>query len=162
MSQNDEDDERFERALERLSRLQADHEAKALEELAASQENEDDGCIAPGGPPRPLYWHPWYRDRTELLDWLNSSDYSPRIIPIPTAPRAVFWDIAEETYPTRPPSWTQLRLTKQRAFGLAPYVGEPFGYAWYVASDELGRSIAGEARIVYRYGFPLYGGADGD
>lgn len=40
-------------------------------------------------------------------------------------------------------------LTKQKAQALAPYVGRPFIYRWYVAIDELGRMIAGEARIHY-------------
>lgn len=40
-------------------------------------------------------------------------------------------------------------LTKEKAAGLAPYVGDPFMYVWYVATDELGRSVAGDAHIQY-------------
>lgn len=34
-------------------------------------------------------------------------------------------------------------LTIRRAWGPAPYVGRPFVYTWRVATDELGRHIAG-------------------
>lgn len=40
-------------------------------------------------------------------------------------------------------------LTKHKAYATAPYVGRPFIYRWNVAIDELGRMIAGEARIHY-------------
>ena len=42
-----------------------------------------------------------------------------------------------------------VRMTKQRAYGLAPWVGRPFLNEWYVGTDELGRQVAGESRIVY-------------
>jgi hypothetical protein len=40
-------------------------------------------------------------------------------------------------------------LTKEKAAGLAPYVGDPFMYVWYVATDGSGRSVGGDAHIQY-------------
>lgn len=145
MTWDNEDEERFERAMEHLKHLEAAHEAKALEELAANQEGEDDGRIAPNGPPRPLFWHPWYRDKTFLIDWLNSNNMWPYRIPLA---RRVRYDAGEPIMKNLLHQ-SVVTLTKQVAAGRAPYVGRPFCYRWCVATDELGRSIASEARIVY-------------
>lgn len=40
-------------------------------------------------------------------------------------------------------------LKISKAYGVAPYVGHPFVYMWKVATDELGRSIAGRSWIQY-------------
>jgi len=94
-------------------------------------------------PPSPLEWDPAYdSQRPWLLDWLNSrGPYAGRDTLL--APRP----------PLRPPFRVGplpdlFRLTRQRAAGRAPYVGDPFHYEWWVARDELGRSIAGDTRIV--------------
>jgi hypothetical protein len=42
-----------------------------------------------------------------------------------------------------------LRLTRQTAWGRAPYVGNPFVYTWKCASDQYGRWVAGERKIHY-------------
>ena len=160
MSSNHDDDERFERALEGLQRLRAAHEEQVLHKLATSQENEDDGKVAPGGPPRPLYWHPFYRDRPNLIEWLDSPRFDPLYVPLPRPIcYADFRDLDEQEL-IKPMELERLTLTKQKAAGPAPYVGEPFLYRWNVATDQYGRSVAGEAHIVYPYGIPLYGGAD--
>jgi hypothetical protein len=39
-------------------------------------------------------------------------------------------------------------LTKRKAWGAAPWTDHPYAYVWYVATDQLGRSIAGESWIV--------------
>lgn len=142
-----EDEERFERAMEDLGRMQDRYEAEVLDNLAADQ--EDDGRISPDGPIRPLYWHPWYRDRTNLLDWLNANDRDRTLcVPLPMSRHAFFRNIGDETLP-EPVKRDYLVLTKQHAAAPAPYVGEPFCYSWYIATDQHGRSIASEAQIVY-------------
>jgi len=40
-------------------------------------------------------------------------------------------------------------ITKHKCAGLAPYVGRPFVYWWWVGVDQLGRAIASEARIKH-------------
>lgn len=39
-------------------------------------------------------------------------------------------------------------LHRHRFIGLAPYVGTPFRYEWWAFIDELGRAVAGPARVV--------------
>ncbi|MFI6304289.1 hypothetical protein ACIBCH_20660 [Amycolatopsis thailandensis] len=102
-------------------------------------------------PPAPLEWHPAYRDRTWLLDWLEGRtellDQDSVMVPFEEAP----WRF-KPYVPNAPIVPEKIRahtLKKQRAQALAPYVGRPFIYRWNVAIDELGRMIAGEARIHY-------------
>ena len=157
--ERDEEDDLLDSYRRALARRAAEHDAQVVEELAAGF--EDDGTVAPGGPPRPLYWHPFYRDRTELMDWLDSSSNDRRYIPLPKPIRYANFRQLDEQEIVKPIEHELLTLTKQVAGGPAPYVGEPFMYRWNVATDQYGRSIAGEARIMYRYGFPLYGGVAG-
>jgi hypothetical protein len=108
-------------------------------------------------PPPPLEWHPWYRDRTWLLDWLNgtgrwANDLTLRVPVLPSMRSLWRAALAGEPEPDPVPMPTTLTLTRYKAVGLAPYVGRPFVYRWYVARDELGREIAGESRIVYTEG----------
>lgn len=150
----DEEDELLNRLREVLARRVAEHDKQAVGQLEANF--EDDGKVSPGGPIMPLYWHPFYRDRTGLIDWLNSSDPNPFHIAIPRRLRLA--DFREDDVLLDAPRDVSLErfiLTKNIAAGPAPYVGEPFTYRWNVATDQLGRSIAGEARIHYLYGFPL-------
>ena len=95
--------------------------------------------------PPPLEWHPWYRGKSFLIDWLNNTE--PQVvIPVLRSIKAVF---DEDPAPTAVPSFSTLTLTKQRAWGPAPWTGRPFHYEWNFATDALGRSIAGESRIVH-------------
>ena len=100
-------------------------------------------------PPTPLEWHPFYRDRTWLLDWLERrgafADHHHIRLPVPPPVRA--W-LLEEPDPSIP-DFRELLLTREKCWGPAPYTGWPFVYVWSAASDHLGRWIAGEARIVY-------------
>ena len=89
--------------------------------------------------PTPMEWHPYYRDKTYLWDWLNNSSLVTWIPVIP-----VLRINSPKPDPSRLTDNT-LRLTKERAWNYAPYVGEPFIYMWYVATDQYGRSIAGES-----------------
>lgn len=99
-----------------------------------------------GGAPPPLQWHPAYADQTWLIDWLNErGKYADRHeIVLPFARRVTFTlDLA----PTLVEAPRHRVLVRKRHAALAPYVGRPFVYAWNTAVDELGRAIAGEARI---------------
>lgn len=93
--------------------------------------------------PMPLEWHPAYAGITYLAEWLDSTDQAIRF-PV------IMGSYVEETdgY-VQPPLPRTRTLTKQKCVGLAPYVGRPFLYEWHAACDELGRWIAGEARIRY-------------
>ena len=94
--------------------------------------------------PMPLEWHPWYWDKTYLLDWLNGPDWHYRV-PVPPVARLNF---APEWPPSpRYPDDNVITLTKQKAWGLAPFVGQPFAYTWNYATDQYGRSIAGDSSI---------------
>lgn len=98
----------------------------------------------------PSEWHPWYRDRLWLAGWLLSEEHHAIVVPVPPtmALRVREYQAApDETDVTT--GEQRLVLTKHRAAGQAPYVGEPFVYAWTFATDQYGRSIATEARIVY-------------
>lgn len=96
-------------------------------------------------PPAPLEWHPAYRDKTDLLDWLDDPTQYPVVqVPLMGYPRIRLADL-----PIVSGTIEVHTLTKQRAQGLAPYIGRPFIYRWTVATDQLGRSIAGESRIEY-------------
>ncbi|MGH3549020.1 MAG: hypothetical protein ACRDQU_13095 [Pseudonocardiaceae bacterium] len=98
-------------------------------------------------PPAPLEWHPFYRDHTWLIDWLNGDPAYPNIsMRLPICRPVGLWNLSQD-----PSVLTDntLLLTKDKAWGLAPYVGPPFVYMWYIAADQFGRAIAGESRIVY-------------
>lgn len=97
-------------------------------------------------PPIPLEWHPFYGEHAGLLDWLNQPGGSHAVMVARTEPMRIT-AIDLDPMAADPEPWM---LSKRKAFGLAPYVGRPFVYAWQFATDQLGRAIAGESRIVYR------------
>jgi hypothetical protein len=97
-------------------------------------------------PPEALDWHPWYRDKTWLLEWLESTDFDRLLVPV--SRRARYREFNADG-PITPVSRNHVELTKRVAFGPAPYVGEPFRYVWHAATDQYGRSIAGPSRVVY-------------
>lgn len=138
-----EDDEFIERFREAMEYQRKRHEAVVLEVAEQSL-----GQVATDSCPPPLSWHPYYRGKTWLIDWLNGkSDIPEWDIRIPIIERrSVF---AESDIHLARPSMRTLHVTKRRAWGLAPWVGRPFHYEWYIGTDELGRHIAGESRIIY-------------
>lgn len=100
----------------------------------------------------PLEWHPWYRDKTQLIDWLNErgplANRHAIMIPIvPTVAATYSADDDTTAVVARP-----ILIERRRAWGAAPYVGCPFVYEWNVGEDTLGRQIAGESRIRYLFG----------
>lgn len=42
-----------------------------------------------------------------------------------------------------------IALTRRLCAAPAPYVGEPFVYLWYTATDDYGRAVAGDCWIEY-------------
>lgn len=143
------DDEWVDELLRRLAALKAEHDARVVAEIAAHGFADDDGSTGAGGPPRPLYWHPWYRGKTWLWEWLESDDQAIRL-PVRRPIRFERYD------PDAPVSASPkgVLLRKHLAAGPAPYVGRPFWYRWNVAVDEWGRTIAGEVRVTYEDGQP--------
>lgn len=101
--------------------------------------------------PAPGECHPAYQDMPWLRDWLNDVPGSLRgyHVRVPYLRRRVFpFDLTENVNDVDPVFNTHT-LTKEKAAGLAPYVGDPFVYVWYVATDELGRAVAGDAEVHY-------------
>jgi len=98
-------------------------------------------------PPAPLEWHPAYREweRTGLIHWINEHDNYQYRIHVPFPLRVNSW----VNNPSEVDQWTELVLTKHKAYGWAPYVGKPFIYVWYVAIDQFNRWISGESWIEY-------------
>jgi hypothetical protein len=95
--------------------------------------------------PMPLDWHPAYADKTWLLDWLG--DDQQDLLRLPVMRGRDF--IAETLSSPVGPSLGSMTLTKRQASGPAPYVGRPYVYLWMTATDEVGRSIAGESKRRY-------------
>lgn len=142
------DDELTERLLALLRCIRTAHEEQVLADLASCPDNQQPTAPAEA-PPMPLEWHPWFRGKAYLVDWLHDKahPFGRNIrLPVPRPPR--FCGIDEDVKPAEL-ALNCVTLTKREAYGNAPYVGEPFVYVWPVATDEYGRSIAGEARIQH-------------
>jgi hypothetical protein len=139
-----EDDEFLERLRQAESHLLR-RATEALEGSLANTHTPQAAC------PSPLDWHPAYADKTGLVDWLNGvGPYGDRydiLLPKPQPLRLFATQIDSIEEVSVAPRVT--RLTKQRCWGPAPYVGKPFVYTWFAAVDELGRAIAGESTIQY-------------
>lgn len=85
--------------------------------------------------PAPLDWHPWYRDKTWLRDWLEGPHPGPYRVPVPTP--LPLW-VTDTPAPMAELLPAMVILTKHRVRAPAPYVGAPFHYQWAVAVDGLG------------------------
>lgn len=92
--------------------------------------------------PMPLDWHPAYRDKPWLMDWLTGTEHEVRI-PVNKPLRVHDFDDAAEV--SRPADATVLLLTKHRAAAPAPWTHRPYQYAWPVGVDQMGRAIAGDS-----------------
>lgn len=100
-------------------------------------------------PPMPLEWHPAYRDKTWLYDWLlGRGPYQTDRVKIPFVKSLLAVAREGEPVPEADPM-KEFVLTKNQAAAPAPYVGEPFCYVWTVAVDDLGRGIATDSEIHY-------------
>lgn len=100
-------------------------------------------------PPPPLEWHPAYRGKTWLLDWLEQTGPYADLytIKLPVM-RPLKFTTAVEPEPDTIVDHV-ITMTRHKATGLAPYVGRPFVYLWYVGVDNLGRAIASDSHIAY-------------
>lgn len=94
-------------------------------------------------PTMPLTFDPWYLDKLSVLDWLNQDDGRPLIFDMPRRLEPATDITSMELELDR------ITLQKRKAWGPAPFVGEPFAYVWWYATDKYGRSVAGDARIEY-------------
>lgn len=95
--------------------------------------------------PAPRTWDPFYEDKRYLTEWLEG-ERRAQILTF-DMPRWLDPDV-----PGAKPTHFEVQqvvLQKRRAYGFAPYVGDPFVYVWRFATDQYGRSIAGEAHIHY-------------
>lgn len=101
--------------------------------------------------PSPLDWHPAYRDKTWLLDWLERrgpyADLDVIRLPVLPSMRRLF-TVQEFPDPSHDVS-RSMTMTRRKCWGPAPYVGRPFVYVWMAGVDDLGRCIASDSRIVY-------------
>lgn len=95
-------------------------------------------------PQAPLTCHPWYEDKAWSRSWLEGDDQHALRIPEPSTAAGILGGDASAIP-------DDLLLTKRRAWGPAPYVGQAFHYEWPVAVDSLGRQIAGDTRIVLHH-----------
>lgn len=89
--------------------------------------------------PMPGEWNPAYAGddlRPALEHWLRTHRTQVLHLPIPLDEPEL---CAMKTHV----------LEMRKAFAFAPYVGRPFVYLWRTATDELGRSIAGDTEIRY-------------
>lgn len=144
-----EDDEFIERFSEMAEHARKRHEADVL---AAAEQSLTE--VSSAECPPPLTWHPYYRAKTFLLDWLNGVGdltHCEQVIRFPK-PRRIAMLRSDEEFAISEASFDVITMTKQRAWGPAPWTGEPFHYEWFIGTDELGRQIAGESRIVYEEG----------
>jgi hypothetical protein len=121
-----------------LNRITAALNRRAFDSVVAGY---DSGPSAVTDVPAPLEWHPAYRDKTWLLDWLNTQ--STDVIQLPTATSPWYSPAGDEMI--APTVTNVITLTKHRCWGRAPYVGDPFVYVWTVGVDSAGRTIASDS-----------------
>jgi hypothetical protein len=102
-------------------------------------------------PPLPLEWHPFYRDHTWLLDWLNGDPAYPPdhiLVAMPERLSATIGMIGLSAHATAVND-RHIVLTRRKAAGPAPYVGRRFRDGWWCAVDHLGRGIASDSFRIY-------------
>jgi hypothetical protein len=99
--------------------------------------------------PWPNTCHPAYNGNATVRDWVNRrGPYADlHTLRLPVFHRLVYSLAAAPDPLDDAPAVNT--LSRRRAVGRAPYVGRPFVYVWDVATDELGRHVAGDTRIQY-------------
>jgi RimJ/RimL family protein N-acetyltransferase len=132
----------FEALRKAAAEMVRQHDARVLREM------EPELASIPantGATPMPGDWHPAYANQLWLRDWLHgTSTLSPYHVRIPLPLRQTYLGTAGIE-----PQVSRYRvLARRRQAALAPYVGQPYVYAWWYATDELGRGIATEAERV--------------
>jgi hypothetical protein len=128
--------------------LRERHEAEQF----AAMESSLAATPEPQAYPNPGDCHPTYTDNREwIVGWLDDlrsrqTSWSHLRMHVPNRNFTLLLASASiEEVCVSPKIET---LTRRLCAGLAPYVGAPFHYEWWIAEDSLGRWIAGEARIV--------------
>lgn len=106
--------------------------------------------------PMPDTHHPYYSDdeaaaiRSAIVNGLHTIQW----LDTQSMPDAAFADPAPPLTSTLPVT----TLTVKKCAGPAPFVGDPYlndaRYYWRVAVDDLGRHVAGEAELTWRYAPP--------
>lgn len=99
-------------------------------------------------PPTPMSQHPRFDEELSIRKWINDPAGAPDILYVDVEDMA-FRIGVEESYenPFFNKSFTQVRLSRHRARGLAPWTGQPFVYEWHYALDDKGRWIAGPTQV---------------
>jgi hypothetical protein len=93
--------------------------------------------------------HPAYANMPWLRDWVNGLTGYPRdrvMIPAPRLSVAPFGKDSQKPIESMP---APLMMTRKRCARPAPYVGRPFCYTWEFGVDNLGRAVAGDAKMQY-------------
>lgn len=103
--------------------------------------------MTPGGIGWPNTCDPYYEPHRRLIQaWLNGQhpDWGHNMR-IPRLPR---WEYRRVESGVMDEMAVDL-LTRWRAVGRAPYVGDPFVYTWWVGVDSEGRCVAGDTEIAH-------------
>jgi hypothetical protein len=94
--------------------------------------------------------HPAYAGQPNLVDWVEGRHRDDRVFQVYLPPsRHVLAKALIADKDLIDPGFRTMTMTRYKAVAPAPYVGRPFAYLWWVGVDELGRAIAGDARIHY-------------
>lgn len=142
-------DDDLERALAQIHAIADAEETTWLAEMAIGLEAVPEAPSAESNrPPAPGEFHPYYEPRRQwLTHWLDNETTWHVRMPVPPVLRLVYepvynpWDMGKENV-----------LQRRHTWGVAPYVGDPFVYAWWCASDDYGRWIAGSATTIHYTG----------
>ncbi len=95
--------------------------------------------------PWPNTAHPAYAGPANSIRRFMAEGRRSLMLPVPLSGR--IFSAADEPYPPALPSFETRTLLVKRAWGKAPYVGDPFIYVWDVAADDMGRWVSGPTRI---------------
>lgn len=150
-------DEDPRRAVEELRALLAGLRRRrtdaAFVKLVAQVDTDQVRAEAEDPVPCPDSCHPAYDgQRAWLQAWLSDGRSTRDVMVVPMMRRQT-WVKDDAPSPDTFMPLPRHTLTRRRCAGLAPYVGAPFVYQWSVATDEVGRTVAGSTRIV-RIGSP--------
>jgi hypothetical protein len=99
--------------------------------------------------PLPSEVHSWYADKPWVLNWVAGKipQFDKYMLRIPVIPSVRAYLV--ENIDTYPSMVREIQMTRQQAWGLAPYVGDPFIYTWWVGTDTYGRQVSSGAEIQY-------------
>jgi hypothetical protein len=120
------------------SRLRGLHEDQVISRAEASIESADPHLAVPG----PNTAHPAIAGAADCVRSFNR-----HTVALPLMRRAGMVE-PDEQFPAATFSDNKILVTRRKAFGPAPYVGEPFLYVWPVWMDDFGRHIAGDTERV--------------